>query len=275
MEAPVSARFHKARQFGLSLYRQRWLLLQFIRRELGSRYAGSTAGALWAVAHPLLQLAIYALVFEGVFRVRLPPEQNYPYLLFVAVGLWPWLAFQEAVVRGTQAVVNNAALVKKIPFSHELLVVASVTSVFFIHLCGYLIVLALMSVLGYSMHWSGLPWVALIVVLLYLFSLALALALAALHVFVRDVEQILVHGLSLLFYVSPILYSGKMIPAWLSDIMKLNPLSHYFETIRMALLDGKTPAAAEIGLLIAFSVAALAAGVALFRRMSPHFEDAL
>lgn len=258
-----------------SLYRQRWLLLQFIRREIGSRYAGSVAGALWAIVHPLLQLAIYALVFDGVFRVRLPHDQTHSYLLFVAAALWPWLAFQEAVVRGTQAVANNAALVKKIPFSHELLVIAAVSSTFSIQLLGYGVVLGSLALLGYSIHWAALPWVAGIVLCLYVFSLGLALALAALHVFVRDVEQVLAHGLSLLFYLSPILYSTRMTPAWLSGLIQANPLSHYIEGIRGALLDGKAPPAVETLWLAFFSAAVLLAGVALFRRMSPHFEDAL
>ena len=257
------------------MYHERWLLLQFFRREVSSRYAGSAAGALWAFVHPLLQLAIYAIVFAGVFRVRLPPDQNHAYLLFVAVALWPWLAFQESVLRGSQAVTNNAALVKKIPFSHELLVAAAVSATFSVQLLGYLIVLASLAAFGYVVYLSGVFWVIVLLPALFMLSLGIALALAALHVFVRDVEQVLAHGLSLMFYLSPVLYSSRMTPPWLASLMKLNPLSHYLEAIRAALLDGVAPPPGQLLAMLGISVAVLLAGWALFRRMSPHFEDAL
>jgi phosphonate transport system substrate-binding protein len=37
----------------------RWLLANFLKREVSSRYTGSVGGILWALANPLVQLALY------------------------------------------------------------------------------------------------------------------------------------------------------------------------------------------------------------------------
>ena len=42
---------------------------QLARRELVQRYRGSALGFLWAVATPLLLLAVYTFVFSLVFQV--------------------------------------------------------------------------------------------------------------------------------------------------------------------------------------------------------------
>ena len=255
--------------------RSRWLFLQFTSREVTNRFAGSVLGGLWAFVHPLALLLVYGLVFSAVFSVRLPAAAGSSYLVFVAVALWPWLAFQEAVLRGTAAVTANAALVKKVPFAHALLVYAAVTASFAIHLFGYAIVLGVLALRGDSLHWQALPAVFLCVLILYLLATGLALLLSAVHVFVRDIEQGLAHFMALLFYLTPILYGGAMVPEWLRSFMGVNPLAHVFESLRSALLTGSAQLGWYVPLAGLFAIAVLLLGRSVFNRASPRFEEAL
>ena len=255
--------------------RSRWLFLQFTSREVTNRFAGSVLGGLWAFVHPLALLLVYGLVFSAVFSVRLPAAAGSSYLVFVAVALWPWLAFQEAVLRGTAAVTANAALVKKVPFAHALLVYAAVTASFAIHLFGYAIVLGVLALRGDSLHWQALPAVFLCVLILYLLATGLALLLSAVHVFVRDIEQGLAHFMALLFYLTPILYGGAMVPEWLRSFMGVNPLAHVFESLRSALLTGSAQLGWNVPLAGLFAIAVLLLGRSVFNRASPRFEEAL
>ena len=84
---------------GAAGQRHRTLFANFFRRELFSRYLGSVTGLAWAFLHPLALLAVYHFVFTTVFRAG--PMNGKSFLLFVAVALWPWLAAQEALQRGT------------------------------------------------------------------------------------------------------------------------------------------------------------------------------
>jgi ABC-type polysaccharide/polyol phosphate export permease len=111
-----------------------WLLLSFVRRELLTRYAGSVSGLAWTLLHPLAQLAIFAWVFSAVFRVAVPA--GYPgvsYVAFVAVALWPWIMFSEALNRAMGSVGANAGLIKKVAFPQRLVVYAAVLAACAIH----------------------------------------------------------------------------------------------------------------------------------------------
>lgn len=252
-----------------------WLFVRFAQREVTNRFAGSLLGGLWAFVHPLALLLIYSFVFTTVLKVRAMADTSVPFVVFLAVALWPWMAFQEAVSRGSASVVANAALVKKIPFMHELVVYAAVASSFAVQLFGYLIALVFIAITGPALHAAGLPLVAAALLALALLATGLALMLSAVHVFVRDLEQGLAHALALLFYLSPILYSASMVPEWVRELMLLNPVAVLIEASRGALLDGRVLPGLPEGLALVFCGLVFLAGRLVFRRLSPHFEEAL
>lgn len=252
-----------------------WLFRRFLARELRTRFMGSVLGVGWALIHPVALLLVFALVFSYVFKVRLPPGSDAPFLLFVAVALWPWLAFQESLTKALSAVTANAALVKKVPFAHELLVYASIAASFALNLAGYALVLVMLHFWGYAIAWRGIPLACLVIVGVMLLTVGLTLVAAAVHVFVRDLEQGLAHALALMFYATPIIYSITMVPPFLADLMRVNPFTTLLEACRAALLTGRAvPTLQEVAVLAACLVMAVA-GRWFFRRLSPHFEDVL
>src|SRR5579864_376565 len=111
---------------GLQFARHRALFTNFFRRELFARYLGSVSGLAWAFLHPLALLAVYHFVFTTIFRAG--PMNGKSFLLFVAVALWPWLAAQEALTRGTVSIAGYAGLIRKVAFPHELIVYSSVAA---------------------------------------------------------------------------------------------------------------------------------------------------
>ena len=256
--------------------RARWLFLRFAQREVTNRFAGSLLGGAWAFVHPVALLLIYTFVFTTVFKVRAVGDGTTPFVVFLALALWPWMAFSEAVTRASASVVANGALVKKIPFAHELVVYAAVAASFAVQLLGYLLVLAFLALFGdVSLHASGLPLVVFSLLALATLATGLGLLLSAVHVFVRDLEQGLSHALALLFYLSPILYSASMLPEGLQAPMLLNPVAVLLEAARAGMLRGQAlPGGAE-WLAALFSVVVFALGRVVFRRLSPHFEEAL
>lgn len=257
-----------------ALWERRGLFLGFVRRDISARYVGTLGGGLWALGQPVLLLAIYAFVFRQVLKVELPDLGANSFVAFVACALWPWMAFQEAVQRGTQAVVNNADLVRKIRFPCELLVLAAVASSFIIHFAGFCGVFLALALWGEPFHFAALPFAFAAWLLLLLLAAGVALATSALQVVLKDVDHLLGPLFMLLFYATPILYPLAMVPESFRAWMALNPLLHVIEPIRAALLRG------ESGWSDALAVAALCALLLLmarwlFRRLSAYFEDFL
>ena len=251
-----------------------WLLSNFISREIRSRYLGSVTGLLWALIQPLALLAIYAFVFSTIFQVRFPELGGHRFLSFVAVALWPWQIFSEGIQRGMAAIQANSGLIQKVAFPREILVYANVIAASVIHLAGYAAVLLVLILIGETITPSGFVLALLSLLSLWLITAALALVLAALQVFLRDVEHVIVPLLMILFYATPILYPLSLVPANLHWAYQLNPIAYLMGRLRDALLHAGQLAVNDawmlLGVLVAFSLALL-----FFRRLEPFFEDFL
>jgi lipopolysaccharide transport system permease protein len=251
--------------------RDRALFANFFRRELKTRYLGSITGLAWAFVHPLVLLIVYHFVFTTVFRTE--RFGNESFLAFVAVALWPWLAAQEAIQRGATSLGGYAGLIRKVAFPHELVVYASVSATLTLQLAGYLAVLVALVAYGEPLHLTGLLIALPLWVVLGIAVIGVTLFFAALQVFIRDVEHVLMPTLMILMYLTPILYPLKLVPESMRQWVAINPFSWLVGRLRDALIDGKL--AFEWGDAVALAVALgiFVAGRWVFRRLSPHFED--
>lgn len=251
------------------------MLRVLIARDIRSRFIGSATGWIWLVVTPLLLLAVYAFVFGVIFQARLPEGLDCPFWVWLAMALWPWLAFSEALQRAAGSMQQHAALLSKVAVPRHLLVVSSVTAVFVLHALGYAVVLLTINLAGIDIHWSGLPYLLVVLGFLYLLALGMGLGLAALQVFIRDVEQLLPTLLLFWFFLTPIIYAPSMLPKQLTEWLWLNPMAWWVGEVRAILLQGKLLPDFVLLWMIAGTILVLFAGYALFRRLSPHFEDFL
>jgi ABC-type polysaccharide/polyol phosphate export permease len=259
------------------LLRHRGLLATLVGREIKGRYRGSVLGFLWSLVQPLLLLAVYSFVFGVVFQPRAAGAEPYP--LFLLCGLFPWIWFASALNEGTVALVANAGLIRRAVFPAELLPVVPVLSNL-VHLALALPVLALGLALG---RWAGHPvggWGALALPLIVALELplvaGLALALAPLHAHFKDVRDLLTSVLTLMFFLTPVLYpiEAVRIPAvwW---VVKLSPATPFTIAYQRALFEGRFP---EPVLWLEMAVVALAGwavGSFVFGRLRESLVEAV
>ncbi len=260
-------------QMAAARARDRALFRNFFRRELNTRYLGSATGLAWALLHPLALLGVYWFVFTMVFRAGGFGGQSF--LTFVAVALWPWLAAQEALQRGTVSLASYAGLIRKVAFPHELVVYASVAATLALHFAGYLAVLVVLALFGQPVHFEGLLLALPVWVLLAVAVTGLTLCFAALQVFIRDVEHVLMPLLMILMYLTPILYPLAAVPEALRPYVAANPFGYLVGRLRAGLLDGRLALGAGDVVAVAVAAALFFGGRWVFRRLSPTFEDFL
>jgi ABC-type polysaccharide/polyol phosphate export permease len=251
--------------------RNRALFRNFFLRELNTRYLGSVSGLLWALVHPLALLGVYHFVFTTVFRAT--GFAGHSFLAFVAVALWPWLAAQEGLQRGTVSLGGYAGLIMKVAFPHEIVVYASVAATLALQFVGYLAVLLVLRLAGEPIHLEGLVIAVPLWCILAVGVTGLALLLAALQVFIRDVEHVLMPVLMILMYLTPILYPLAVVPENVRPWVAANPFGWLVTRMRDALLDGRLALQWSDMVALAVALALFALGRAMFRRLSPHFED--
>jgi lipopolysaccharide transport system permease protein len=251
--------------------RNRALLANFLHRELVTRYLGSVTGLAWALLNPILLLAVYHFVFTHIFPARGFGSSSF--LAFLAVALWPWLAAQEALQRGTTSLQGDAGLIRKVAFPHELAVYASVAATFLLQFAGYVAILLILWLTGEPLHLEGLLLAIPLWAILAIGVTGIALALSALQVFVRDIEHILTPVLMMGMYLTPILYPIAAVPADVRPWLAANPFGWIVGRMRDALLDGKLAPGWQDLAALAVAVALWVAGRWIFLRLSPHFED--
>jgi lipopolysaccharide transport system permease protein len=251
--------------------RARALFRNFLRRELFTRYLGSVTGLAWAFVHPLVLLVVYHFVFTTVFKTQ--RFGNESFLAFVAVALWPWLAAQEGIQRGATSLGNYAGLIRKVAFPHELVVYASVGATLILQFAGYAVVLAALVVYGEPLHLSGLLIAIPLWIVMAIGVVGITLCFAALQVFVRDVEHVLMPGLMILMYLTPILYPLKLVPESMRPWVAVNPFSWLVGRLRDALIDGHLALEWGDAIAVIVAIALYLGGRWVFRRLSPHFED--
>jgi ABC-type polysaccharide/polyol phosphate export permease len=248
---------------------------QMVSRAIRTDYLENLTGFAWLVLQPLMLLAVYAFVFTTIFKARMPDAEGVGFVPYLAIAFWPWTAFSEAVLRSSNSIAANAALIGKVAFPGELLPLSTVTASFLMNMAGYLAVLIVLQLMGAPIQWPGVILAVPVLLFLYLFAAALALFASALQVFVRDVAQILPPLMTFWFFTTPILYSSSVLPAQMAAVMKFNPMSWYVERLRDFLLLGNYGFSLIDLIVPSLTLLLFWAALAFFRRFSAHFEDFL
>jgi lipopolysaccharide transport system permease protein len=253
----------------------RGIFVQLVLRAVRTDYLNNLSGFAWLILQPLMLLAVYAFVFTTIFKARIPELGPGAFVAFLAVAFWPWTAFSDSVLRASNVVTANAALIGKVAFRTELLPLSVVTATFVMQLAGYFAVLIVLQLSGTDIHWLGLIPALGILFLLYLFACALGLIFSALHVFVRDLGQMLPPLMTFWFFLSPILYSPSLLPEGIRGMVRWNPMSWFVGHLRDSLMFGTYTPSVSDAIVPVFVILLLILALRFFRKMSGHFEDFL
>ncbi|HYO71576.1 MAG TPA: ABC transporter permease [Archangium sp.] len=250
------------------LYQYRGLLLSLTQRELKARYRNSVLGFLWTFLNPMLQMAVYTLLFSVYMRQKMEA-----YTYFVFVGLLPWIWFSSSLGTGASAISDRRDLLTKVRFPAQVLPASVVTT----NLINFLLSLPLMMVLGMffgrypSWHVLAFP---LVVVTQLCVTLALAYLISSLIVTCRDLQQIVTNVLTLWFFVTPIFYQSATIPERFRTLAVLaNPMAVMVTSYQAIFYEQRLPDAAPLLMWMAISFGLLWVASEIFERRREEFAE--
>jgi lipopolysaccharide transport system permease protein len=222
------------------LHRLRGLVWVLTLREAAARYKGSAAGVLWAYVQPLLTIAAYFLVFDVVFAMRLGANAPTGRVgTFLIVGSLPWMAFCDAVGRGTSSLIDAGTLLHKNALPPVLFPARTVLASTLVY-GPLLLLLALAYAPAHHFALAVLavvPLLVLQVVLAFLLAYVLAIMAAAL----RDVVQLVGFLLSIGIFMSPVLFPMSLFPTAWRWVLWCNPMTPVVVGLQSALLQGAWP----------------------------------
>ncbi len=266
-----------------NLYDYRELMFTLAWKNIALRYKQAYLGIAWAVVKPLMLMLIFTLVrsFVGIDSGSVP----YPVLTFAALMLW--IFFQEAASEGVTSVVGNTALIRKIYFPREIFPLTSVLTKLVELGINFLIIMALMAWYG-ILPGAEVFWVPLLIAYTILAALTIAFVGAAINVYYRDVGNALPVLLSLVMYVSPVIYPLHLVKdklvtqqaagEWsnlLYQAYLLNPLAGLIDSFQNVMLRGQPPDFSAMAPGFVLVCCLLPLSYLYFKRAEAYFADVI
>ena len=263
-----------------SLWRNRQLVAQLMRRDVLGRYKGSLMGLAWSLFNPILMLAVYTFVFSVVFGARwgtAPPgvdESKAQFAVVLFVGLIVHGLLAEVLNRSPALVLNNVSYVKKVVFPIEILSVVTLGSAVFHSFVSIAVLLAAFAIFNGFVQWTAVFFPLVILPFLVL-VLGLSWILASLGTYVRDVGQTIGVVTLVLMYLSPVFYPVAALPEALRPFVMANPLTLIVEQSRAVLLFGHPPDWQALGIYSLVAALVGWVGYAWFQKTRKGFADVL
>ena len=218
------------------LYAYREMISSLVKKDLRGRYKGSILGFLWTFINPLMQLAVYTIVFSVIMRAGIDK-----FYIFLFVALVPWIFFSSAITGGSMSILNQNDMVKKIYFPRQILPIAYVTSSFVNMLFCFVIIFAALIFSGIGINFKALLYLPIIMLIEYVLALGIALLTSALTVYFRDLEHILGIVTMAWMYLTPIMYPVEMVPEQFLTIFNANPMTPVIIAYRDILYYSREP----------------------------------
>ena len=251
------------------------LILSLTRRELAARYRGSVLGIIWALLTPVVMIAIFTLIFAGIFKARFgSSDSQWDYALYLFCGLLPWTAFQESLQLSSNTIVAHANLVKRVVFPLETLPVSQTLAAAANQMFGTVALVIGTAILRHEVH-ATILFLPVLIVPQIIASLGGAWLLASLGVFVRDIVQGITLVLMAWMYLTPIIYPESVVPERYRALVDLNPFTPLVRSYRRILLDGSPPDWRGLAYFSAFALVSFIFGYWWFARTRKNFADVI
>jgi len=254
-------------QTATGILRYRWLIYELVLRDLRLRYRGSLLGFGWTLLNPLLFMGIYTLVFSIYLRVDVP---HYPAFLLAGIVPWTWLA--GAMSQGTSAIIDGRMYVGKTLLPTEVLVIIPVLS----HGINFIFSLPILFLFAILLHVHlGISLIMLPLIILIQFAIVLGLVMltATFNVFYRDLQQLVLYVLTVLFYLTPIFYTPSFVPEQYQYLIVWNPFAALIGCYHAIFYAGTFPSIYDFSVSLVFAVVLLGLAQSCFGHYKESFSE--
>lgn len=263
------------------IIQNRKLIFDLAKNDFKTQYAGSYLGIFWAFVQPIVTVLVYWFVFEkGLHAATMNTKAGItvPFVLWLIAGIVPWFFFQDALIGGTNSLLQYSYLVKKVVFKISILPIVKIISALFVH--AFFVAFAVVLYCCYGrfpdLYMLQIFYYTLCMLLLVL---GISYATSAIVGFFRDLSQIISIVLQVGVWMTPIMWNFDAIdlPSFLRVIFKLNPMYYVVAGYRDAFIN-KIWFWEHPELTIYFWVCTailFVIGMTVFKKLKVHFADVL
>lgn len=252
----------------LKEYRDLFFFL--VWRNVKVLYAQTILGFLWAILQPLVQIAIFTIIFGKIAKIQ---TEGIPYALFSSVAIIAWTYISQAMTASSNSLVAEQHLLGKIYIPRLILPIIPILSKLVDFGISLLIVIVFLVYYQVTPTWNLLMLPFFIMLMMFVAS-GVGLWLSTMAIRFRDVKHAMPFVIRMLMYTAPIVYSASSVPDTYRFWYSLNPIVSVIEGIRSCLLG--TPFLWEFilpGTLIGVMI--FISGVFYFQKMERIFVDVI
>ncbi|MEV6172918.1 ABC transporter permease [Streptomyces sp. NPDC051954] len=222
------------------LWARRHFIAAFSTARLTSQYSQAKLGQVWQVMTPLLNAAVYFLIFG----VLLGTKRGVPdYVPFLVTGVFVWTFTQSSILAGTRAISGNQGLVRALHFPRAALPISFCLQQLQQLLFSMAALVVILLAFGVPVAFS---WVLAIpaLILQFTFNAGMAMIMARLGAKTPDIAQLMPFVLRTWMYISGVMWSidhllskHNDLPSWVGPVLQANPAAVYIDLMRFALID--------------------------------------
>lgn len=258
--------------FFYQLYVNRMLILNLSFRDFEKKYIKNYFGFIWAILDPLAFVLILYLVFRNRFSSADPGET--PYVVYLITGYVAYDAFCGSLRSITSCINDHSFLLKKVNFRSAILPIVTLFS----HLMVHGIVLAIcIIILLFNNTFPDLFWFQLVYYIIAMSVLLICIGwlTSSIYLFFPDIYNIVGIITHALLFLSPVFWNMQGLEIRDQFILKLNPLYYIVNGYRESLIyhQGFWTHPVLTIYFWSFCLIALIIGVAVFKKLRPHFAD--
>jgi lipopolysaccharide transport system permease protein len=256
------------------VWRYRDLVALFVRRDFVSTYKQTVLGPIWFFIQPLLTTLTYVIIFSNVAKLS---TDGMPALLFYMAGITVWNYFSTSLTSVSTVFTANAAILGKVYFPRltmPLSIVLSNLVRFSIQLGLFLLIWAYYLITDSNVHptWA-IALTPVLVILMGLLSLGLGMLFSSLTTKYRDLAMLLIFGVQLFMYATPIIYPLSSVPAKYKMLILANPMTAIVETFKFAFLGVGAFSWVNLVYCTGVTIFFLLLGTVVFNKVEKSFTD--
>ena len=225
------------REYSRQLWAYRHFIASYANAKVTSSLGKTRLGLLWQVLTPLINAAVYYVIFGIILNTKSGVDNFVPYL---CTGVFIFGFTQSVVGAGIQAISSNMGLIRALHFPRGSLPLA-ITMVEVRNMLASMSVLILIVLaFGEPITWEWLL-IAPIFLLQSVFNAGLALAAARLGSKVADFKQLVPFVMRMWLYSSAVLYPvtrfSDHLSGWQLHLVQANPMLVFIDLMRHALME--------------------------------------
>ncbi len=243
------------------------LLKNLVSKDFKVKYRRSVLGIAWSVLNPLFTMLVITTVFGKLLKIEV---ENFATYYIVAYAIWNF--FSEATTGSLSSILSSAQLIKKVYIPKYIFPLEKCLFSLVNFLFTLVAVAVVMLIQGVTPGFTALLF-PLPVLYCFVFVCGISLFLSAATVFFRDVQHLYGVLLTMLMYLTPIIYPIELIEEQkaLYTIVSMNPMTHYIEYFRDVVMYNTIPSWQENLTCICISLATLFIGAFVFKKSEGKF----